>query len=144
MRASERLERLGLKLHQALYTRSDGRIGHRLAGVPCLLLRSTGRRSGACRTNALVYARDGADLLVVASNGGADAAPGWLHNLRASPAAEIQIGRERRPVHARIVEGGPERDRLWRIVNANNRGRYDRYQARTARVIPIAVLSPEP
>jgi hypothetical protein len=40
-----------------------------MIGVPTLLLRTAGRRSGATRTNALVYARDGNDYVVVASNG---------------------------------------------------------------------------
>ena len=59
-----------LRLHEAIYKRTDGRIGHRMIGVPTLLLRTTGRRSGAPRCNALVYARDGQDYLVVASNFG--------------------------------------------------------------------------
>jgi hypothetical protein len=38
-----------------------------MIGVPTPLLRTTGRRSGATRTNGLVYARDGDNYLVVAS-----------------------------------------------------------------------------
>ena len=84
-----------LRVHQKIYERTDGLVGHRLLRVPTLLLRTTGARSGATRTNALVYARDGDRYLVVSSNGGADRAPAWLHNLRKSPAAEVQIGRKR-------------------------------------------------
>ena len=47
-----------------------------MLGTPTLLLRTTGRRSGALRTNALVYVRDGGDYVVVASKGGDDHAPG--------------------------------------------------------------------
>src|SRR2546423_1903841 len=125
MGMSEALTGQVLRLHQRLYLRSDGRVGHRMLGVPTLLLRTTGRRSGATRTNALVYARDGDDYLVVASNGGADQAPGWLHNLRADPKVEVQVERERRPAGARIVEpSDPDYGRLWKIVNENNRDRY--------------------
>jgi deazaflavin-dependent oxidoreductase (nitroreductase family) len=132
-----------LKLHQQLYERSDGRVGHRLIGVPTLLLRSTGRRSGASRCNALVYAADGADYALVASNGGSDHAPGWLFNVRAQPAVEIQIGRKRSPGTARVLEpGDADYDRLWRLVNDNNHGRYDAYQQGTARPIPLVVVSP--
>ena len=35
-----------LRVHEKLYKATDGRIGHRLLGVPTLLLRTTGRRSG--------------------------------------------------------------------------------------------------
>lgn len=132
-----------LKFHEQLYKRTDGRLGHGMIGVPTLLLRSTGRRSGATRTNALVYARDGDDYLVVASNGGADRPPAWLHNLRANPAVEIQIARERRNGTARIVEASdPDYDRLWKIVNDNNRDRYSAYQRQTTRPIPVIAVTP--
>ena len=132
-----------LRVHAAIYKGTDGRIGHRMIGVPTLLLRTTGRRSGQIRTNALVYARDGERYLVVPSNGGAPRAPGWLHNLRAESKAEVQIGRDRKPVTAAVVErGDPEFDRLWKAVNDNNRGRYDGYQKRTDRQIPVVALEP--
>src|SRR6201998_496403 len=92
-----------LRIHEQIYKRTDGRLGHRMIGVPTLLLRTTGRRSGAVRTNGLVYARDGEDYLVVASNGGADRPPSWLFNLEANPDVEVQIGRERRKGTARVI-----------------------------------------
>jgi deazaflavin-dependent oxidoreductase (nitroreductase family) len=108
-----------------------------------LLLRTTGRRSGATRTNALVYARDGEDYLVVPSNGGADQPPGWLYNLRARPEAEIQVARHSRVATARIVEPtDPDHERLWRIVNDNNKDRYTAYQQQTSRPIPVIALAP--
>jgi deazaflavin-dependent oxidoreductase (nitroreductase family) len=132
-----------LRLHEQLYKRTDGRIGHRMIGVPTLLLRTTGRRSGVTRTNALVYARDGDDYLVVASNGGADQPPAWLHNVRANPGVEVQIGRERRKGTARVVEPtDPDYDRLWKIVNSNNHDRYSAYQKLTTRPIPVVVVTP--
>jgi len=132
-----------LRLHEKLYVRSDGRLGHHMIGVPTLLLRTTGRRSGATRTNGLVYARDGDDYLVVPSNGGADQAPAWLHNVRASPEVEVQVARERRKGTARIVEpSDPSYDRLWKIVNENNRDRYTAYQKQTSRPIPVIAVSP--
>jgi len=132
-----------LRLHQAIYERTDGRIGHRTIGVPTLLLRTTGRRSGATRTNGLVYARDGDAYLVVASNGGADSHPAWLHNVRAEPDVEIQIERERRKGTARVIEpSDPDYDRLWKIVNENNRDRYSAYQRRTDREIPVVAITP--
>jgi deazaflavin-dependent oxidoreductase (nitroreductase family) len=143
MSIADRLIHTALRAHQKLYERSDGRLGHGLLGVPTLLLRTSGRRSGETRTNALVYAREGDRYLVVPSNGGADRAPGWLHNLRAEPEVAIQVGRERRQASAAVI--GPEDPdfrRLWRAVNDNNRGRYDAYQARTTRPIPVVALTP--
>jgi deazaflavin-dependent oxidoreductase (nitroreductase family) len=132
-----------LQIQEAIYKRTDGRVGHGMIGVPTLLLRTTGRRSGVERTNALVYARDGDDYLVVASNGGADKHPAWLHNLRAHPEVEIQVKRERQKATARqIVPPDADYERLWKIVNANNHDRYTAYQEQTERPIPIVVVSP--
>lgn len=132
-----------LRVHEKLYVATDGRVGHNLIGVPTLLLHTTGRKSGATRTTSLVYARDGDDRLVVASNGGADRHPAWLHNLRANPEVEIQIGRERRPATARVVEPtDPDYDRLWKLVNENNKDRYAAYQEKTSRPIPVVALAP--
>jgi F420H(2)-dependent quinone reductase len=132
-----------LKVHERIYKATDGRLGHKMIGVPSLLLRTTGRRSGATRTNGLVYARDGDDYLVVPSNGGADKAPGWLHNVRANPDVEIQVGRERQSGTARVVEqSDPDFDRRWKIVNENNKDRYTAYQKQTERPIPIVAITP--
>jgi deazaflavin-dependent oxidoreductase (nitroreductase family) len=132
-----------LRLHERLYKATDGRIGHKMIGVPTLLLRSTGRRSGTTRTNALVYARDGADYLVVASNGGGDSDPAWLFNVRADPDVEIQIGRERQRASARILRpDDPDYARLWKLVDDGNHNRYSAYQEQTQRPIPIVVATP--
>ncbi len=134
-----------LNVHQWLYTRSGGRVGHRLIGVPCLLLRTTGRKSGLVRTSALVYARDGERYLLVASNGGADRPPGWLFNIQAEPKVEIQVATLTTPANATVVNAGDaEYPRLWKAVNDNNHGRYDGYQAKTSRPIPVVVVAPAP
>ena len=45
--------------------------------------------------------------------------------------------------NASVIErGDPDFDRLWQLVNTNNRDRYDGYQAKTARQIPLVVLAP--
>jgi deazaflavin-dependent oxidoreductase (nitroreductase family) len=114
-----------------------------MIGVPTLLLRTTGRKSGATRTNSLVYASDGDHYLVVPSNGGADKPPAWLFNLEANPDVEVQLGRERKKATARALRpDDPDYERLWKIVNANNRDRYYAYQKQTERPIPVVVLSP--
>ena len=132
-----------LHVHQAIYDLTDGRVGHRMLGVPCLLLRTTGRRTGKSRTSALVYVRDSEDYVVVASLGGSDRAPAWLHNVRADPHVGVQVGRERFSAVATLVErGDADYARLWRSVNEVNRGRYDGYQAKTSRPIPLVRLTP--
>jgi deazaflavin-dependent oxidoreductase (nitroreductase family) len=132
-----------LSVHQWLYSRSGGRVGHRLIGVPSLLLRTTGRKSGTVRTSALVYAKDGDSYLLVASNGGADRPPGWLFNIQAQPKVEIQVRTVTKSATATVVHAGdPGYPRLWKAVNDNNHGRYDGYQAKTSRPIPVVVVTP--
>jgi deazaflavin-dependent oxidoreductase (nitroreductase family) len=132
-----------LRVHQLVYERSGGRIGHRLGATRNLLLRTVGAKSGEPRTNALTYAQDGRRYVVVASMGGAPKSPGWYHNLKAAPDAEIQVGTRRIPVRASFVlPGDPDRDRLWELVNRNNGNRYANYQTLTERPIPVVVLSP--
>ena len=137
----ERLFAPLLGVHQWLYEQSDGRIGATLAGRPMLLLRTVGRRTRQPRTSALLYVRAGDGYVVIASKGGAPHHPGWFHNLTAQPDAEIQVGRERIPVHARVADG-EERARLWARADAVNDGGYARYQSRTTRRIPVVVLEP--
>ncbi len=132
-----------LSVHSRLYEATDGRLGHRLVGVPCLLLRTTGRKSGQTRLVTLAYTRDGASYLVVASNNGSDRPPAWLLNLQHKPEVEIQVARKRQPATATVVmPGDPDHARLWQAVNDNNKGRYERYQAKTSRPIPVVALTP--
>ncbi|MEX2255625.1 MAG: nitroreductase family deazaflavin-dependent oxidoreductase [Acidimicrobiia bacterium] len=131
----------GLTLHQWLYDKSDGRIGVKLGGRPMLLLRTVGRKTGTPRTSALLYVPHGDSYAVIASKGGDPKHPGWFHNLTANPDVEIQVGRERIPVHARVAEG-TERAELWAEADTINKGGYERYQSRTDRLIPVVVLDP--
>jgi F420H(2)-dependent quinone reductase len=142
-----------LLLHQRVYRLTGGAIGRHVAGRPALILHTVGRRTGKPRTTALVYARDGDDYLVVASYGGSPQHPAWFLNLEANPRVEVQVGRQRRPATARVAEG-EERERLWRLVNEQNRGlapllhrgalgRYDVYQRHTDRQLPVVVLTPD-
>lgn len=130
-----------LAIHQWLYENTDGRIGASLGGRPMLLLRTVGRRTRAPRTAALLYVRDAKAYVVIASKGGAPHHPGWFHNLTAEPDVEIQVGRERIPVRARVAVG-EERARLWAAADAVNEGQYTIYQSRTQRPIPVVVLDP--
>lgn len=143
MALADAIQHQALRLHQFLYERSGGAVGHRMIGVPTLLLRSTGRRSGKERCNALVYAQDGAEYVLVASNGGSDRPPGWLFNIQSKSEVGVQIGRAKKRGSARVVQRGEaEYERLWALVNDNNHGRYDAYQKQTARAIPLVVVSP--
>jgi deazaflavin-dependent oxidoreductase (nitroreductase family) len=90
-----------------------------------------------------VYARDGGNYLVVASNFGYDRPPAWLLNLEAKPEVEIQIGRRKLAARATVVRPDePEYLRLWKAVNDNNHNRYNGYLEKTARPIPVVEVTP--
>jgi deazaflavin-dependent oxidoreductase (nitroreductase family) len=127
--------------HAKLYRASNGLIGHRVPGAPeMLLLDHIGAKSGTHRTTPLVFARDGQDVILIASKGGYPKSPAWFHNLLANPDTEIQIGSKRMPVHARVATA-EEYDRLWkRAVKVY--GGYEEYRRRTERQIPLVVLEP--
>jgi deazaflavin-dependent oxidoreductase (nitroreductase family) len=123
-----------------LYRRSGGRLGNSIKGAPVLLLEHVGRKSGRVRTAPLLYMRDGAGLVIVASRGGSDAMPAWWLNLQASPTTTVQIGTERRRVVARKASA-EEKAELWpRLVDMY--GDYEIYRRRTEREIPVVILSP--
>ncbi|MCW2755002.1 MAG: hypothetical protein JWQ32_2413 [Marmoricola sp.] len=132
-----------LKVHQGLYEHSRGLIGHRLLLMPTLLLRTTGRKSGLTRTNALVYGRDGESYLVCGSNGGHDLPPAWALNLEADPDVELQVGVRRMAATARVLRpGDTDYDRLFAICNKANRGQFAAYQKKTGRPLPVFAMIP--
>lgn len=124
--------------HVQRYLDTNGAEGHEWNGVPTLVLVTTGRRSGEPRRTALIYGRQGEDLVVVASRGGAPSHPAWYENLLADPEAAVQVGDERYAVRARTADGA-ERGELWRLMAAIWPD-YDDYATKTDREIPVVVL----
>jgi F420H(2)-dependent quinone reductase len=132
-----------LRVHDAVYRNTNGWIGHRTLGIPSLLLHSVGAKTGKARTTSLTYARDGDAYLIVASKGGDPRSPGWYHNLKANPNVEINVGPKRFGVTAKpVLPDDSDYARLWQIVNKNNGNRYEAYQKKTSRPIPVVVLKP--
>lgn len=132
-----------LRVHDTVYQKTNGWIGHRILGIPNLLLHTVGAKTGKSRSTTLTYARDGDDYVVVASKGGDPKAPGWYHNLKANPNVEINVGPRRFRVTAHpVTPDDADYQRLWQIVNKNNSNRYEAYQEKTSRPIPVVVLTP--
>ena len=126
------------KVHIALYKATGGMLGKRVDGLDILLLTTRGRKTGLERTVPLPYFTDGSRYLLMGSNGGGEKNPAWVHNARATPEVDIQVGARRMRARASVAEG-EEYDRLWKHVTADH-PRYDRYASWTERKIPIVVL----
>ena len=130
-----------MRAHAAVYRATGGRIGGRMPGLPSLLLLDhVGAKSGKLRTTPLVYMPDGDNMLVVASKGGHPRDPAWMHNLRAHPDTEVQIGNRRLRVRAREATA-EECRRLWPKAAKYN-PHWGRYRERTSREIPLVLLEP--
>ncbi|MET8796810.1 nitroreductase family deazaflavin-dependent oxidoreductase [Nocardia sp. NPDC004568] len=135
------------KVNTWAYRKTGGRIGGTWrvgAGfrkpVPTLLLEHTGRKSGKRFTVPLLFLRDDANIIVVASQGGLPKNPQWYYNLVAQPDTTVQIGKDRIPVRARLADDA-ERDRLWpKLLELY--ADFDNYQSWTERRIPVFVLEP--
>ena len=128
------------KLNVPVYRATGGRVGGKIGRAPVLLLTTTGRKSGQRRTAPVVYLADGERMIVIGSNAGNDRVPAWALNLKSHPDAEVEVGRKRMPVKARVAEG-EERADLWRKSNEQYAG-FDDYENRTDREISLFVLDP--
>jgi len=126
--------------HVRQYEASAGKVGHDWNGTSVLILQTTGRKSGQTRKFPLIYGRDGADYVVVASKGGAPDHPGWYKNLLAHPDAKVQVRGDLIAVTARTGTA-EEKQRVWSVMTAQWPD-YDEYQRKTARDIPVVLLRP--
>jgi deazaflavin-dependent oxidoreductase (nitroreductase family) len=128
------------KLNAPIYRLTGGRVGGKLGKAPILLLTTTGRKSGQPRTAPVLYLVDEDRFVVINTNAGNDKTPAWSLNLRANPEAEVEIGRKRVPVHARLAEG-EERADLWRRHMQQYEG-WDFYESKLDREVGVFVLEP--
>jgi len=78
--------------------------------------------------------------MVVASKGGAPKHPFWYLNLVANPEVEIQVGADKLKARARTA-AKEEKPRLWKIM-ADIFPKYNEYQAKAGREIPLIILEP--
>ncbi|MGP8008788.1 MAG: nitroreductase/quinone reductase family protein [Acidimicrobiales bacterium] len=132
-----------LRIQRWIYVHTDGRVGPGMIGAWTLLLRTVGRRTGRPRLTVLVFATDGGKFILAASNDGKDLAPAWFLNLCARPEVEVQVGRKRFSGNALVIHStDSDYRRLWELMNRTNHRRYDAYQSKTSRSIPLIVIVP--
>ncbi len=122
----------------AEFRANAGVVGGFLAGSDLLLLTTVGARTGRHRTVPLGYLDVGGRRLVVASAGGSDRDPAWLHNLRAHPEATVEVGGTTYRATAALVAAAA-RDVLWDEVVRRAPG-YGDYQRSTTRTIALVEL----
>lgn len=109
--------------------------------LPVIIVTNRGWKTGAIRKTPVMRAVDGNHYIIVASNGGAPANPLWYYNLKAQPNVEIRDKTATYAMRVREVVDAAERQRLWAIAVAAF-PRYQAYQDKTDRVIPVFVAEP--
>ena len=117
---------------------NEGTVGGPFAGVPLLLLTTTGAKTGRKHTTPLVYLKDGNRIVVFGSKGGAPTHPAWYHNLVANPNVTVELPGETFEARALPVVGS-ERDRIFSAQKELMPG-FAEYEAKTDREIPVIVL----
>jgi deazaflavin-dependent oxidoreductase (nitroreductase family) len=111
------------------------------AGLPIVMLTTTGAKSGRRSTLPLVALPEGDRLVVIASNYGQQRNPAWYHNLRANPRATVCFEGVTREMVARELEG-EERERHYERGIEIYPG-WTQYRKRAAhRRIPVLELTP--
>lgn len=118
---------------------NGGKVGGQHADLDVLLLHHLGARSGQARVTPLAYIRDGGDMVIVASTGGAPRNPAWYWNLKARPHVTVEVGTETVEVIAAEV-ADEEYARLWTMVTDAIPAMTE-YQSRTTRRLPIIRLA---
>ena len=125
-----------------VYDATDGRTTFTswAAGVPVVMLTTTGAKSGKRRTLPVLGFVEGDDVVVIASNFGQRHHPAWYHNLRANPRATIVLDGRTTEVEAGMVTGAEREPHFERAI-ATYPG-FAAYSRRAGREIPIVRLSP--
>lgn len=128
---------------RALFRATKGRttVPGLLAGLPVIMLTTTGARTGKARTMPLLGVPIGDDLAVVGSNFGQKPTPGWVHNLEADPSAVVAYRDRSVAVAARRADAD-ETNEVFERAGSIYPG-YAKYRHRADhREIRVFVLAP--
>ena len=117
-----------------------GRVGGPWANTPMILIHHIGAKSGIERVLPLgCFSGGDGRFTIVASNGGSPAHPAWYYNLKANPRITVEVGARTFTVLAEELDHTAHAE-LWPklVAWAPN---LSEYQARTARQIPVFMLT---
>lgn len=112
-----------------------------MAGLPVIMLTTTGAKTGQDRTMPLVGIPLDDNIAVIGSNYGQKSTPGWVYNLRAKPEATVAHRSDTVDVTARLATR-PETDRAFE-AGAAFYGGFPKYRERAShREIEVFILEP--
>jgi deazaflavin-dependent oxidoreductase (nitroreductase family) len=122
----------------AEFRANGGRVGGPFEGIPLLLLRTRGAKSGEERVNPLGYLEQDGRLYVFGSNGGRDEHPGWYFNVQADPRVIVEVG-TRTAAATAVVLDRAERDRIY-AAQVRRQPMFATYEQQVTRTIPVVAL----
>jgi len=112
-----------------------------LAGLPVLMVTTTGRKSGQPRLTPLISVPLGDDLTLLGTNFGGARTPAWVVNLEADPRATVEYRGTTMATTARPATDD-ERAQVW-AASSGIYGGYEKYHERVrGREIRVFVLEP--
>ena len=106
--------------------------------APLILITTKGARSGRERIYPLMAVPYEGTYLAVASKGGAPKHPLWYHNLMVHPDITVEVGNEKFPARARLLNGDERAQAFAKAITVFPP--YGEYQKKTAREIPVFLL----
>lgn len=128
---------------KVLYRRTRGRltVPGLMAGLPVIMLTTTGAKTGQPRTMPLVGIPLAGELAIIGSNYGQARTPGWVHNLEADPHASVSYRDRSVDVVARRADDA-QADEAFAVAATFYPG-YGKYRDRAShRTIRVFVLDP--
>ncbi len=123
------------RVNVIVYKLSGGRLMNAFSGMPIVLVKMKGAKSGKMRTLPLMYVPYKNGVILVASQGGAPKNPVWYYNLIKNPEIEVTRDGKTRALTARHITG-EEKAELWPTC-VKYYPPYQQYQSRTDRSIPV-------
>ena len=111
-----------------------------VAGLPNLMLTTTGRKSGLPRSNPLLCVPDGDRILIAGSYFGGPVEPMWVKNIEANPEVIARYDGHTYRLTARRLDGD-ERSTAWTTMVATWPN-FRKYEERTDRLIKVFELVP--
>ncbi|MDX2382348.1 MAG: nitroreductase family deazaflavin-dependent oxidoreductase [Acidimicrobiia bacterium] len=124
-----------------LFDKSKGRITvpGLMAGLPVIMVTTTGAKSGKPRTSPLLGLPVDGSLAVIGSNFGQESTPGWVYNLESNPTATVGYRDRTVDVTARLADDD-EADATF-VSASSVYGGYAKYRERADhRTIRVFVL----
>jgi deazaflavin-dependent oxidoreductase (nitroreductase family) len=118
------------------------RAGEELPGMHrerIVLLTTTGAKTGQPRTTPMMVHRDGARVLVIASNAGAPKDPDWYRNVVADPQVTVELADEKYDAIAKPLDAD-ERGPVWEMLIENYPFFAD-HQVKAGRTIPVVAIT---